>query len=128
MLYTFAGMESDETMLSNSPESHHDHEHEPETAITSAVELPLSSTSAVPTTFSTSPVTVPSASARPDLPKRELTTYVDTLIGVQGSGHCYILSCNSIDGSIRGVDGALRNGESGDGQLYSLAESSRVSP
>lgn len=90
MLYIFAGIESDKTILSTSPEGHHDHEHEP--IITSAVELSLSSTSVILTsTSSTSSVTVASASARPDLPKRDLTNYVDTLIGTEGYGHCTLL-------------------------------------
>ena len=128
MLYTFAGMESDKTMLSNNPEGHHDHEHEPEPAITSALGLRLSSTTVSATTLSTSSVAIPSASARPDLPKRELTNFVDTFIGVEGYGHCYLRSCTFVNGSIRWINSALRNGEGGDGQLYCLAKSSRVSP
>lgn len=91
MLYIFAGIESDGTILSTGPDGHHDHEHEP--VVTSALETPASSTAVLQTSIaiSTSSVTIASASPLPDLPKRQLTNYVDTLIGTEGYGHCILL-------------------------------------
>jgi len=128
MLYIFAGMESDEAMLSTEPDSHHDHEHEP--VVTSAAELPLSSTSILQTstTISTSSIRIASASPLPDLPKRELTNFVDTRIGTEGSGHCTLLKRHTANYSFRRLNNTIWNGKGGSGQQYSLAESSRLSP
>ena len=130
MLYIFAGMESDETMLSTEPDSHHDHEHEHEPVVTSAAEIPLSSTSILQTStaISTSSITTASASSLPDLPKRELTNFVDTMIGTEGYGHCTLLRRYSANYSFRWLNNTIRNGKGGSGQQYSMAESSRLSP
>lgn len=132
MLYIFAGMESDETMLSTAPDSHHDHEHEHEPVVTSAAELPLSSTSILQTptatSSSTSSITIASASPLPGLPKRELTNFVDTLIGTEGYGHCTLLRGYTANYSFRWLNNTIRNGKGGSGQQHSMAESSRLSP
>jgi hypothetical protein len=82
MMYVFEGIESGEGGLS-SPGHHEDlvPVEKPDDIITST-------TSSTSTSVSSAVVAAPTVPVRDDLPIRQLTKFVDPLIGTEGQGHC----------------------------------------
>lgn len=98
MLRTMEGIENSQGGLTTSFDGH-SHEDDISSSIFASVSVvaevtvmsSLISISTAPTAVSSIVSSVPSSSpavARPDLPERDLTPYVDTLIGTEGYGHC----------------------------------------
>ena len=131
LLYAFEGIESGESGLIVEPS--HGVESS-STAVRPVTDLldatpTVSSSSVSVAIISATPSATPSLSPpiRQDLPERELTPYVDPLIGTEGLGHCMTPSFRS-DSSFCRRNNPVRYGQTGCRFIHTMAESSWIPP